>query len=361
MIFFLYFILFLWALYFVLIMVFTFAWMLKPDFTKENTTEPEGLISVIIPCKNELINLPALLASLKQQTYPNVEIILVDDHSSDDSLIFLSTTSAPNIKVLPSNGTGKKAALQTGIEAARANLIVTLDADVTCPENWLKTIADFYVETKADFIIMPVKMDASTSLFERLQQIEFSTLIGSGGGAALAYAPVMCNGANLAFTKELWLDCRSDLKTEYWSGDDMFLLQAAKRKNYSIAFLKSKDVLVSIAAKSGLGDFLKQRSRWTSKSGGYTDLQIIITGLAVFGLTLMIPLSLLAGFVNPYFFLGGFVLFLLKYLTDLIFLVAIRSFFDLKKVGSYGFLLSVLYPFYVFISVVGGLFRKQRW
>ena len=65
----------------------------------------------------------------------------------------------------------------------------------------------------------------------------FNTLIASGAGAAGASMPILCNGANLAFTKEAWMQSRLDLVDEQMSGDDIFLLQSIKKRGLFVGIL----------------------------------------------------------------------------------------------------------------------------
>lgn len=106
-------------------------------------------ISVIIAAKNEAHNLPALLSSIAQLEIPEAdyEIIIVSDHSTDDTTQVIAnwigqfgirfidfTDQIPGL-------TGKKAALQKGIELAQYDILAFTDADCQIPPNWLLEIS----------------------------------------------------------------------------------------------------------------------------------------------------------------------------------------------------------------------------
>jgi biofilm PGA synthesis N-glycosyltransferase PgaC len=168
--------------------------------------DPFIKVSVVIACKNEEKDLPFLLDDLGNQDYNKglFEVIVVDDNSTDET--FSKATfkhRIKNIKVLANSGNGKKSAIRSGVNEANGELIITTDADCRISERWISTIASFYSGSFPDMIIGPVQLKNRTGFFGRFQQLEFLSLQGITFGTALAGNPVMCNGANLAFKKEV--------------------------------------------------------------------------------------------------------------------------------------------------------------
>ena len=313
------------------------------------TKPPKTQVSVLIPFKNEAKNLSTLLKSLHKQDYPSclVEYLFVNDHSDDESENLLN-----EYRVLQSEGNGKKAALITGLARAKGELIITLDADCSLADNWLQTLVNYFENEQADFIICPVKIAPFSTLWEKLQAVEFQSLAASTGGAALGGMPIMCNGANLAFRTALAQAGDDIFKEKYTSGDDMFLLEHAKKSKAKIAYLKHRSAIASTSPVSWT-KFWQQRTRWTSKSGGYTDAGIIFFGLIV----LLANFSLLVlPFVSfSYFFLA----FAMKVLVDFLILLVSSSFFKTSKVLWFYFLIVPFYPFYVLFSVVKGMLSRR--
>jgi glycosyltransferase involved in cell wall biosynthesis len=90
-------------------------------------------LSLVIPARNEVLRLPHLLASLKNQSHPPLEILVVDDHSDDDTAALAMQggarvlASAP----LPKGWRGKTWACHQGAHAAKGKWLLFLDADVT--------------------------------------------------------------------------------------------------------------------------------------------------------------------------------------------------------------------------------------
>jgi poly-beta-1,6-N-acetyl-D-glucosamine synthase len=354
------------VLYAAMVLVFIVGWRSVPLFEPDERVDlHSGLsVSVVIACKNEETNLAKLLSCLQIQSYPNFELMLVNDHSSDATMSIMEDARAffSNIQVIDAEFYGKKNALKQGIMAATGSLIVTTDADCMPGCNWLKVICSFQQCHPCDLIICPVQLTERKSLFARLQALEFNTLIASGAGAAGAGMPILCNGANLAFTKEAWLQSKSDLVVEQMSGDDIFLLQSIKRRGGVIRFLKSESSLVFTEPAKTLAAFFKQRRRWASKSPAYTDVQLISTACVVFAISLWMSILVFSFPIYPSLLFVFFFVFGIKFLVDVIFLYVIRRFFKIKHLWFYSFLLSLVYPFYIIsVAITALVFKNKSW
>ncbi len=357
---------FICVLYLALVLVFVVGWRRTPLFeSDEHADLDSGLsVSVVIACKNEENNLPKLLTCLQLQSYQNFELILMDDHSSDATLSVMKTARLlfVNVKVIVAEFNGKKNALKEGIMAASGSLIITTDADCLPGSDWLRVICSFQQSHPCDLIICPVQLTERKSLFARLQALEFNTLIASGAGAAGAGMPILCNGANLAFTKEAWIQSRHDLAAEQMSGDDIFLLQSIKKRGGIIRFLKSESALVFTEPANTLTAFFKQRRRWASKSPAYTDTQLIFTACIVFAISLWMLILVFSSLFYPSLLAVFFYIFGAKFIADIIFVYFIRSFFKEKQLWFYSFLLSIVYPYYIVSVAVSSLtFKSRTW
>ncbi len=87
------------------------------------------LVSIIIPCRNGGRFLDATLRSVLAQTWPAIEIIVVDDHSSDDSREVAARHAAPNVRSFATSSGGAAAARNRGLAEAKGDFIQYLDAD----------------------------------------------------------------------------------------------------------------------------------------------------------------------------------------------------------------------------------------
>ena len=350
--------------YAVLIINFIKGWTVISDYQPEKQ-EVEFPVTIITPCKNEIEHLPHLFRAVSEQFYHHYEFILVDDCSTDGSMEFAKevATGFPQLKVLSNNGNGKKEAIKTAVEHADSRLIITLDADCIPQPEWLETIVHFYDKEFTDMIICPVKFTSDGSFFQEFLQFEFASLVGSGAGAAGLGTPILCNGANLAFRRQMWLKNVDSLRFEEKSGDDIFLLQSIKRQGGNIRFLKSKAAMVETAPVTSLKDFLRQRQRWAGKRAAYRDWHLAGTASIVFLASFTILFNLAYALANPLWFpLVGW-LFVMKWMIDLSFFMRIRDFFDLKNVVRNSLLISLIYPFYIITTAFLSFFgrRNEKW
>lgn len=101
-------------------------------------TEQAPLVSVVIPCYNSARFLKDCIDSALSQTYPSIEIIVVDDGSTDNSQEVLHSYNG-SIRVISQVNAGVSAARNTGIGAAKGDFVVMLDADDTMDPNCIET------------------------------------------------------------------------------------------------------------------------------------------------------------------------------------------------------------------------------
>lgn len=350
--------------YAILIFVFAKGWDKTALFTAEPESVPDPWLSVVVACRNEALQLPSHLLALQNQSIRNFELILVNDNSSDDTSVVMESakSSFNNITIVDCKGNGKKQALKAGIQVASGELIVTTDADCRPHPEWIATICSFMHRHPTDLLIGPVNTHRPNSFREKLQQLEFVTLVASGAGAAGAGLPIMCNGANLAFTKKAWLESQTDLHEEQISGDDVFLLLSIKKRKGTIRFLKSEKAMVTTAVAPDLKSFVRQRMRWTSKAPAYTDFHLILTALSVFGISVVQLALLFLSFLSVQYFIGFLTVFCIKLLIDFIFCMKIKDFFSLQLSLQLLLSLSFLYPFYITtVVVLTATSRKKKW
>lgn len=346
--------------YAVLLFFLTRGWKRLPNENPTlKTDSPTPQITIVAACHNEAENLPAFLQSITNQTLNATEIILVNDHSDDETEKILSDFASlhPKAKYYNSSQRGKKAALALAIGAAQSEIILCSDADCILPPTWVETVAAAYQQQPFDMLILPVTIAGCTP-FAHLQTLEFATLIASGGAMAAYRKPIMCNGANLAFSRQHWLESMPHLHSELVSGDDMFMMHSFKKQHLHIYFLKLDKALAQTQASPNLKAFLRQRGRWTSKAGKYTDADTILVALLILLINiclLVLPImAIFSAWIAPIWLavFGG------KWLLDGIFLSSIRNFFGLRHLFVYSLALSVVYPFYVLASIIGGFIPK---
>ncbi|TAL59026.1 MAG: glycosyltransferase [Bacteroidetes bacterium] len=342
---------------FLLIKIYRSLLKVKPF---EVTADPSTFISVIVPCRNEQQKLPILLNCISEQSYPGklFEVIIVDDNSSDRTKEEITGSERfVNIKSIYNKGIGKKQALRTGINASSGNLIVTTDADCIMGKNWFRTIAAYYEKNIPDMIICPVQIGPGTGFFRSFQELEFLSLQGITAGSASAGRGTMCNGANLAFTREAYLNNEYNLHFEIASGDDIFLLHSLKKQTRSkILWLESYEALVTARSVTTFVHYLKQRKRWISKAITYTDRETTVLGIVTFVTIILQATYLVAALISKEFLPVFLTIFILKSVPDFLILQNTSCRYGRGKLMNWFFPAQIIYPFYVLSVVFYSLF-----
>ena len=347
------------------------SWVRKQTPVKKNNNASKS-ISLIIAIRNESENLPKLLKSIKQLDYPHhlFEVIFIDDHSEDNSndIIEEFNKSCPSINIkyrmLEAAISGKKAALNQAYKQAENDLIVTTDGDTQLPKEWLKKTADIFQNTKTMMALGGIKINKSISFIGNFQALELLSLIASGAGAARLNHPIMSNGANIAFRKNILTIINNEaLKPNIPSGDDMFLMLETKKKfgAKSIVFLKDIAHFVNTAPITNWKDLINQRIRWVSKSNHYKDPFLITTSWIVFLQNLLIALLVFISVFFPVIFQILGPIWLLKVILDYIFLYNASQFTSQKYLMKNYFLMALIYPFFISYTAIMGQFSSFKW
>jgi cellulose synthase/poly-beta-1,6-N-acetylglucosamine synthase-like glycosyltransferase len=354
-------------IYSCLIIGYFLAWKITPSY-KVGIINGNKYLSVIIAARNEEQNIQNLLNDLVLQSYDKnfFEIIVINDHSEDntpDIIKEFKNYSKNLVSIdLPENRIGKKNAINTGISLSKGELIITVDADCRIGKYWLSEIASFYNEFKPRLIIGPLLYHNEKSILEQFQSIEILSLVASGAGAALMGKPILCNGANLAFTRETYLEVYPDLKMNVASGDDVFmLLEVKKRWPESIRFIKSTNALALTNPEPYYKKFLMQKKRWISKAIYYRNPDIIMVSVLVFILNLSIVIALFLSLFSLKAFLVFVSLMIIKSIPDYLLLNSFAKYFDKSSIMRYFWIAQFLYPFYAVIISLTGNFGKFEW
>lgn len=352
-------------LYAVLMVWFMVGWQ-KNSFYEPSKTILNTKVSVIVPFYNEQESIATCLEGLLVQNIQSSDfnIIAINDNSTDLSGEIVKSLAKEynRIVYLENDKKGKKTALAKAIDYSDSNLIVTTDSDCSYNPNWLSTIVNYYEDQKPKLIIGPVLLKKGRGLLSSFQQLEFFSLIMSTAGAAGIGRPIMCNGANLAFPKQVFSEFENPLNDKYISGDDVFLLHNIKKKYPDdIHFLKSKSAVVETLPTKGLSAFFKQRQRWVSKVGGYKDGDTLFTATVVFAVCMLQVIGALLLFKDIAFYQPLLLLFVAKLSVDSLFFYITNSFFDSKKYLPFLFLFEVVYVLYTSFVSVSGFIISKKW
>ena len=230
---------------------------------------------------------------------------------------------------------GKKHALHKLIEAADADYVWLQDDDVIPPSHT--------PDLQGDMIILPLRMEGGRSLVERLQIVEYAAIQELTMRMAKRGKPVMCSGANMIVKRTEWLNSWGAIHEDIPSGDDMFVLEDFKRRGLDIRACDDPNYTALVYAQPTWRAFLKQRMRWAGKAPAYTDKDIRRVGAIVLAanmLQIFCPLIILMKFPFEY---------------------ALIKKRDPKASLFISFILELLYPWYIILSLLGGIIRRGLW
>lgn len=109
-------------------------------------------VSVIIPAFNVESTIEKCVVSVLNQTYKNIELIVVDDGSKDRTVSIISRIKDKKLKVIKQDNRGSGAARNTGLRAASGSFVMFVDADDAILPNMVETLVRYQQEYQVDLI-----------------------------------------------------------------------------------------------------------------------------------------------------------------------------------------------------------------
>lgn len=357
-------------IYIIVVAVLVRGWKVLPFWQPSGMEPLTTTVSVVIAARNEERNIAKTIDAILAQDYPKdlFELIIVDDHSTDKTPLIIDSYAACGVKLLllresEKLNSYKKKAISKAIETATGELIVATDADCYMGPRWLSTIVSLYQEKHYRFISSPVTYAEERSYFERLQTLEFLYLIGIGASSIGLKQPSTCNGANLAYRRDVFyeLDGFKGIDDLASGDDELFLHKVAKRYPEAIGFCKSRDAMVYTAAKENMTELIRQRRRWASKSTKYKNKKIVALGVGVWLFNLMILLTATLGIAYAWAIKVTVIVLLAKMFIELVFACFLTRFARRPHLLWNIPLLSILHMVYLVYIGIAGNTGKYQW
>jgi len=252
----------------------------------EETKTSSFPVSLVVCAKNEAENLKNHIPQWLQQNYPNFELILVNDASSDETLEVMeyfaeqnSRIQIVNVKNNEAFWANKKYALTLGIKRAKNQHLIFTDADCKSNSNaWISHMVSSFSEEK-QLVLGYGGYQQLPGFLNKI--IRFETLLTAIQYFSYAKVglPYMGVGRNLAYTSKLFYDTKgfmSHIKVP--SGDDdLFVNEAATKTNTAIRISESS-FTYSIPKKTWKAWKL-QKKRHTSTAKFYKPQHRFLLGM----------------------------------------------------------------------------------
>lgn len=336
------------------------------DLSEERMVPP---LSVIICAKNEEENLKKNLESVLNQNYPDFEVILVNDCSTDDTQWVLKELGERyahlNVVTLKEDARfkhSKKFAVTIGIKAAKNNLMVFTDADCKPQsDQWLSHIGNSFTAEKEIVLGYSPYVQLSGFLNKFIRFETFHTAL-SYLSHALKRNAYMGVGRNMAYSKELFFKGKGFASHMHIpSGDDdLFVNQNATKVNTTICIHPNAQVWSD--PKTTYADYVLQKTRHHGASKAYKGkhkwmLSLQIASAVIFYLSLIICVIL-----YPQFWMYILASYMFRLLTQaMVYRSAMKKLQVLDLLPLLPFL-DIFFYFYTSFNGFFSLFKKDvRW
>ncbi|MDY0018195.1 MAG: glycosyltransferase [Candidatus Delongbacteria bacterium] len=329
-------------------------------------TEDIPKVTVIIPARNEEKYIADTLNSVMNQNYPPelFDVIAVDDRSTDGTGTIMESKARiyPNLSVIRIKEVSekispKKNAILTAVRSTDNEIIITTDGDCVHDPDWIRSLVAPVVGSKNE----NVGIVAGLSVFEKeydgifediwqnMQNIDYvsHSLIAAGSiGNGRAFT---ANGSNFLAKRALYQKEETGFKSELASGDDFFMIQAARESNYRLRFVFNRESIVRTRPVDDIKGLVEQRARWASKATYSSDF-VLYFGINTF----IFYVGLIAAFImtlSGYYSVKLFtILFLMKFVPETLFLAYGFGKFGLDFKLRYYLPLQIFHiPFNIFV------------
>ena len=350
----------------------------------KQTSASKPFVSVVVAARNEEDSIGDLLKILTSQSYPDYEIIVVDDRSTDatSNIVrsFQSSDSRLNLVTIDSKSTvmpAKKNALTRGIQASKGEILCFTDADCLPGTGWIANLVACF-EKRVGLVAGFSPYDAGMLppgsqkglgkriLLRFIEGEEFKGAMWSAGAIGLNLA-WLCTGRNLAYRRSVFEEVGGFEKIKMSvSGDDDLFIQIVRRlTKWNIRYVLSPESQVRTAPPPTFAKFVEQRTRHFS-SGKYFTLPMKLFFFFFHISNLILLFGLIASICLPSLVLIAAIAFALKLGADF-FLTVTATSIILHKTFWRGFRLShfllteVLYVLYNTLIGPLGFVKTFRW
>ncbi len=233
---------------------------ITPDFTRQ-LLQHKTLVSVIIPCHNEERTILKTVHSLKTQSYPYLQIIVVDDGSTDATPAACAPLSKTGEILYLRNSLrgGKSSAANLGLKHCSGEYIITADADTTFDRDAVWYMLNEFSDPKIGAVSGNVRIrNVKENLLTRLQAIQYLITISVGRIASCKLNILLIvSGAFGAFRREMVEQVGG---WDVGPGEDADLTLKSKLWGSKIGFAACAICLTD--APTTIKGFINQQRRW---------------------------------------------------------------------------------------------------
>jgi cellulose synthase/poly-beta-1,6-N-acetylglucosamine synthase-like glycosyltransferase len=222
----------------------------------------QPLVSIVLAGHNERAVIRRCVRSLREQTYRNIQIICVDDGSSDGmdrELTRLRREGLIDNALSTSLRSGKSSAWNLGFSVARGDVVVVSDCDCTFDRDALANLVAPLAAPSVGAVTGNIGVrNAGASILSAMQAVEYLMNIGLGRRILDAFGQVTCaSGAFSAFRHSAIVDLGG---LDTGAGEDLDLTLRLRQAGWKVRFAERAWCLTDVPAT--LPRFIRQRLRW---------------------------------------------------------------------------------------------------
>lgn len=221
------------------------------------------LVTVVVPAYNEGKVIIQTVRSLLRSRYRNIEVIIVDDGSTDDTWQIAQTLASQfaRVKAIHQMNGGKSSALNNAIAHAKGEIIISVDADTIFPPTTITKLIRHFRDEEVGAVAGVVKVGNVTGMVTRWQALEYMLSIAIDRNAQAYLNSVMIiPGACGAWRKEAIL-AAGGLSHSTLAEDCDLTLSVQRLGRYKI--LQDNEAISFTEAPQKIKSLVKQRFRWT--------------------------------------------------------------------------------------------------
>ncbi|MGB0733021.1 MAG: glycosyltransferase, partial [Pontibacterium sp.] len=221
-------------------------------------------VSILVPAYNEEVCIQKSLISIMEQTYPCIEIIVIDDGSSDATFVLANQLTFDNgmrcLKVFRKANAGKANALNYGMEHSTGELVMVVDADSKLSNDAIERMVPYFEDKRVAAVAGSVYVSNRINTLTKLQALEYiQGLNMARSGQAFFKLVSIIPGPIGVFRKNALVEVGGYDSDTFAEDADLTMKLIAK--GYRIDF--EPEAFAYTEAPDQLLDLLKQRYRWT--------------------------------------------------------------------------------------------------
>ncbi|MEO5904299.1 MAG: glycosyltransferase family 2 protein [Gemmatimonadaceae bacterium] len=329
------------------------------DDESNNPPKNPPLVSVVIPARNEARNIEQCLRSVLTNAYPKLEVIVVDDHSTDDTGDIARGVAAGDSRVivignanLPDGWFGKQWACVNGAKASHGEIICFADADTKQSSDLITRSVNAIQRRGADLFSVAGRQELG-SFWERLVQPQIFSLllVRYGGTESVTNSPratdKIANGQCLFVKRDVYESLGGHALVKSHVADDMMMAQRFFARGKKVVLEKGLDQL-STRMYTSLGELVHG---WGKNvfAGGRDSVPMGWVGQIFFPVLLL--LAPMISFVPPVVLLSN----LFTVLPQAVFLWSAISSFALLVLWVFAYRTAEMSPLYALLSPLGAI------